>query len=255
MVLNRAPTLHKLSMQAFRARLTDSKVIRLHPLVCAGFNADFDGDQMAVHVPLSYEARAEALALMLSTRNVLHPAHGMLAITPTQEMVLGLYYMTVVAAKRADVRFASYADVSAALMARAVGLHTRVEFWASTDAGQVVIESTPGRLLVNELVPQACGFLYTTSMPALSKSEIIKLTEDVLDVCGKREAVVFCEQLMLLGFKHATLSGTSLACADLRACGYKQRALQSARRAVAQLAPGAAGFPKTRRRRLAFAKV
>ncbi len=126
MLLNRAPTLHRLSFQAFKVRITNSKVIRLHPLVCAGFNADFDGDQMAVHVPLTLEARAEALALMMSTKNVLHPAHGSPCVLPTQDMVLGLYYMSLVSADTSNMCFSCYADVSAALFAGLVKLTAKV---------------------------------------------------------------------------------------------------------------------------------
>ncbi len=155
-LLNRAPTLHKLSFQAFKVRITNSKVIRLHPLVCAGFNADFDGDQMAVHVPLTLEARAEAWALMTSTNNVLHPAHGSPSVLPTQDMILGLYYMSLVSAAASDMCFSSYADVSAALFAGLVKLTAKVRFSAEVNGGCVLRESTPGRLLFNELMPLEC---------------------------------------------------------------------------------------------------
>ncbi len=127
-LLNRAPTLHKLSVQAFKVRLVSSKVIRLHPLVCAGFNADFDGDQMAVHVPLSKEARAEAVAIMLSTHNVLHPANGIPSILPTQDMILGLYYMSLVGASSSNKCFSSYAEVSLGLLTNQIKLDTRIRF-------------------------------------------------------------------------------------------------------------------------------
>ncbi len=128
MLLNRAPTLHKLSIQAFKVRLVNSKVIRLHPLVCSGFNADFDGDQMAVHVPLSKEARAEAVAIMLSTHNVLHPANGIPSILPTQDMILGLYYVSLVGVSSSSKCFSSYAEVSLALLTHQVKLDTRIRF-------------------------------------------------------------------------------------------------------------------------------
>ncbi|MFP3039943.1 MAG: DNA-directed RNA polymerase subunit beta', partial [Candidatus Hodgkinia cicadicola] len=110
-ILNRAPTLHRLGMRAFKVKLTNEKVIRLHPLTCAGFNADFDGDQMAVHVPLSLEARLEVMSLMMSTKNILHPAHGGLCILPTQDMIMGLYYMSLTSSEHKDMCFSSYAEV------------------------------------------------------------------------------------------------------------------------------------------------
>ncbi|MFP3039944.1 MAG: hypothetical protein ACKESA_01595, partial [Candidatus Hodgkinia cicadicola] len=110
-ILNRAPTLHRLGMRAFKVKLTNEKVIRLHPLTCAGFNADFDGDQMAVHVPLSLEAKLEVMSLMMSTKNILYPAHGGLCILPTQDMIMGLYYMSLTSSEHKDMCFSSYAEV------------------------------------------------------------------------------------------------------------------------------------------------
>ncbi len=234
-ILNRAPTLHKLSLQAFNARLIDSKVIRLHPLVCSGFNADFDGDQMAVHIPLSKEAQIEASTLMISTKNILHPAHGSSAILPTQDMVLGLYYMSFVSAKRSSVCFTSYAEIDCALATRAIDLHTRVRFCAIVGGRQKLVVSTPGRLLVSEVIPKACNIVYDVNAPALSKSRIAELVECVYEKCGSFETIEFCEALMRLGFKYASSSGISLSKADLVNIPYKERILIGTRRAVSGL--------------------
>ncbi len=249
-ILNRAPTLHKLSVQAFNARLIDSKVIRLHPLVCSGFNADFDGDQMAVHIPLSKEAQFEASALMISTKNILHPAHGAPAILPTHDMILGLYYMSFVSAKRSSsICFTSYAEVGCALATRAVDLHTRIKFCATVCGRQKLVVSTPGRLLVSEIIPKACNIVYDVNAPALSKARIAELVERVYEKCGSLETIEFCEALMRLGFKYASLSGISLSKADLVEIPYKKQILIETRRAVSGLG-GSLGYV-LRNRRLA----
>ncbi|MFP3039953.1 MAG: DNA-directed RNA polymerase subunit beta', partial [Candidatus Hodgkinia cicadicola] len=160
-ILNRAPTLHKLSIRAFWVKLTNEKVIRLHPLTCVGFNADFDGDQMAAHVPLSFNARIEVILLMISTRNIFHPAHGKPCILPTQDMVMGLYYMSLVSLECKDICFTSYADVVNALLFKKVDLHTKVKFTLVRNGSHITIVSTPGRLLIMEAVPLECNFIYT----------------------------------------------------------------------------------------------
>ncbi len=234
-ILNRAPTLHKLSLQAFNARLIDSKVIRLHPLVCSGFNADFDGDQMAVHIPLSHEAKLEASTLMISTKNILHPAHGASSILPTQDMILGLYYMSFVSAKTSSICFTSYAEVSCALITRAVDLHTRVKFCAAVCGKQKIVVSTPGRLLVSEIIPKACNIVYDAKAPELSKARIAELVECVYEKCGSLKTAEFCEALMRLGFEYASLSGISLSKADLVNVSCKKQILIATRRAVSGL--------------------
>ncbi|XXM93709.1 DNA-directed RNA polymerase subunit beta' [Candidatus Hodgkinia cicadicola] len=226
-LLNRAPTLHKLSIQAFKVRLVNSKVIRLHPLVCAGFNADFDGDQMAVHVPLSKEARAEAVAIMLSTHNVLHPAHGIPSILPTQDVILGLYYMSLVGVSSSNRCFSSYSEVSLALLTGQVKLDTRIRFWTKTNGTRLLRESTPGRLLFNELIPSKCGLFYDLSCPQLTKSYVSQLVETVCDVCGPRRMAKFCVSIMRLGFKYATESGVSLGRLDFPSSSYKHEAVSN----------------------------
>ncbi|ATW05911.1 DNA-directed RNA polymerase subunit beta' [Candidatus Hodgkinia cicadicola] len=234
-LLNRAPTLHKLSFQAFRVRIINSKVIRLHPLVCAGFNADFDGDQMAVHVPLTLEARAEALALMMSTKNVLHPAHGSPSVLPTQDMILGLYYMSLVSSDTSDMCFSSYADVSAALLAGLVKLTAKVGFSAEVNGGCVLRESTPGRILFNELMPVGCEWFYDTSCPPLTKAYVYELIDIVWHTCGVRRMTQFCVDVMKLGFKHACLSGVSIGKSDFPDFGYKRDVLANVSRTVGDL--------------------
>ncbi|XXM93263.1 MAG: DNA-directed RNA polymerase subunit beta' [Candidatus Hodgkinia cicadicola] len=230
-LLNRAPTLHKLSFQAFRVRIVDSKVIRLHPLVCAGFNADFDGDQMAVHVPLTKEARAEAVALMMSTNNALHPAHGSPCILPTQDIILGLYYMSLVSANDSKMCFSSYADVSAALVSGLVKISTRVKF----RDGHSLRESTPGRLLFNELMPSECKRFYDVFCPPLAKAYVYELIDVVYYTCGVRRMTQFCVDIMKLGFKHASASGVSIGKLDFPDFSYKRNVLSNVSRMVNDL--------------------
>ncbi len=247
-ILNRAPTLHKLSLQAFKARLIDSKVIRLHPLVCSGFNADFDGDQMAVHIPLSKEAKIEASEIMMSTKNTLHPAHGASSILPTQDMILGLYYMSFVGSKRSSICFTSYTEVGYALMMRTIDLHTRIKFCATVGGKQKLVVSTPGRLLINEAIPKACNVVYDVNAPELSKSQIAKLVECVYEKCGSLETAEFCEALMRMGFKYASLSGISLSKADLVNIPYKKQILTETRRAASGLGENLECVLRSRRR-------
>ena len=159
-LLNRAPTLHRLGIQAFEPVLCEGRAIQLHPLVCAAFNADFDGDQMAVHVPLSVEAQAEAHMLMLASNNVLLPATGRPTITPTQDMVLGIYYLTIQkpgwddpkVCRGAGMRFVNLADARAAYEAGILDLHAKI---AVRDVDNVMVETSPGRIIFNEVVRQA----------------------------------------------------------------------------------------------------
>ncbi|MFP3038555.1 MAG: DNA-directed RNA polymerase subunit beta' [Candidatus Hodgkinia cicadicola] len=254
-LLNRAPTLHKLSFLAFKVRLINSKVIRLHPLVCSGFNADFDGDQMAVHIPLSKEARLEALILMMSTKNIRHPAHGSSSITPTQDMILGLYYMSFVSSKQSSICFTSYTEVNSALLSHVVDLHTKIKFYTIIDGKQKLVFTTPGRLLISEVVPKACKVVYDVSAPMLSKTEINKLVDFVYEICNNSCAIEFCENLMKLGFKHASLSGISLSKADLISIPDKQRILDNTRYAVSGLGRGASSVPRDCQQANAFWKL
>ncbi|PIM95734.1 DNA-directed RNA polymerase subunit beta' [Candidatus Hodgkinia cicadicola] len=224
-LLNRAPTLHKLNIQAFWVKLTNDRAIGLHPLVCAGYNADFDGDQMAVHVPLSMEARLEAVLLMFSSNNALHPAHGGLTLLPTQDMILGLYYLSLVSSEVSDICFSNYSEVVKAVSNRRVNLHSNVRFILKVNGVMTVVKTTPGRLLISGSIPTKCNIIYDVSMPELTRTEVNHLIEFVYKTCGEETVIKFSERLMHLGFKYATLSGISLAYQDLAPSPGKSRIL------------------------------
>ncbi|PIM96055.1 DNA-directed RNA polymerase subunit beta' [Candidatus Hodgkinia cicadicola] len=225
-LLNRAPTLHKLSIRAFWVKLTNEKVIRLHPLVCSGFNADFDGDQMAVHVPLSFSARIEATTLLMANNNVMHPAHGDPCILPSQDMILGLYYMSLISPEHKDICLSSYNEVHKILFFKKINLHTKVKFRIIVNGKITEILSTPGRLLISELVPSECNFLYEWNYPEFSKQLIFDIIELVKNKCGLKQMTTFCEKLMRLGFKYATQSGMSLSDSDFTNQSYKRKLLR-----------------------------
>ncbi len=231
-LLNRAPTLHKLSMRAFWVKLTNEKIIRLHPLVCSGFNADFDGDQMAVHVPLSFSARIEAATLLMADNNVMHPAHGDPCILPSQDMILGLYYMSLISSEHKDICLSSYNEVHKILFLRKINLHTKIKFRIVVNGKITEILSTPGRLLISELVPSECRFLYEWDYPDFSKQLIFDIIELVYNKCGSKQMTIFCEQLMRLGFKYATQSGLSLSESDIVSLSYKRILLRNIRSTI-----------------------
>ncbi|PIM96233.1 DNA-directed RNA polymerase subunit beta' [Candidatus Hodgkinia cicadicola] len=235
-LLNRAPTLHKLNIRAFWVKLTTERVIRLHPLLCSGYNADFDGDQMAVHVPLSLQARLETISLLMSWKHVLHPAHGDPCILPSQDMILGLHYMSLTSGVEKDVWLYSYLEVHKFLENRIVGLHDKVKFVISGDVS-ITISSTPGRLLISEVVPIKCKFLYEWSFPNLSKQLISELVDLVLKTCGKKAMVRFCKRLMALGFKYSTQSGVSISMIDLVMPAGRKILLRNIRKHITNLWP------------------
>jgi len=212
-LLNRAPTLHRLGIQAFEPLLIEGKAIQLHPLVCAAFNADFDGDQMAVHVPLSIEAQLESRALMMSTNNVLSPANGEPIIVPSQDIVLGLYYMTRerVNAKGEGMSFRDVAEVRRAYEAKEVELHTKI----TNEYALVVkrVETTVGRSIVSEILPKGMGF--ESVDVNLTKKNISKLINTCYRKLGLKETVIFADQLMYMGFRYATLAGVSIGIEDM----------------------------------------
>ncbi|GMQ88851.1 MAG: DNA-directed RNA polymerase subunit beta' [Gammaproteobacteria bacterium] len=223
-MLNRAPTLHRLGIQAFEPVLIEGKAIQLHPLVCAAFNADFDGDQMAVHVPLSLEAQLEARALMMSTNNILSPANGEPIIVPSQDVVLGLYYMTRerINAKGEGMMFADIAEVHRAYENKFADLHARVKVRISdsvmTDEGVLehktaIRDTTVGRALLSEILPEGIPFEYVDR--DMSKKAI----SNVINVCyrkvGLKSTVVFADQLMYTGFSFATRSAVSFGINDM----------------------------------------
>ena len=222
-MLNRAPTLHRLGIQAFEPVLIEGKAIQLHPLVCSAYNADFDGDQMAVHVPLTLEAQLESRALMMSTNNILSPASGEPIIVPSQDVVLGIYYMTrdkVNVLGEGSV-FANLDEVHRAFYAQQVNLHAkvrvRIEERVANEAGELVpqttlYDTTVGRTLLYGIVPKAMPFEMVNR--AMDKKAISNLINDCYRRCGLKDTVVFADQLMYAGFAHSTASGSSIGVED-----------------------------------------
>jgi DNA-directed RNA polymerase subunit beta' len=242
-MLNRAPTLHRLGIQAFEPVLIEGKAIQLHPLVCAAFNADFDGDQMAVHVPLSLEAQMEARTLMLSSNNVLSPANGEPIIVPSQDIVLGLYYMTreKINAKGEGSFYADVAEARRAYDNSAVELHARVTIRireANIVDGKRVeavrrVETTVGRAILSEILPAGLPFSYIDK--ALKKKEISKLINASFRRCGLRETVIFADKLMYTGFSFATRAGMSIAIKDMLIPKEKTHILDTAEAEVKEI--------------------
>ncbi len=238
-MLNRAPTLHRLGIQAFEPVLIEGKAIQLHPLVCAAFNADFDGDQMAVHVPLSLEAQLEARVLMMSTNNILHPANGAPIIVPSQDIVLGLYYLSQMRKNEPGegMVFANMAEVEAALDAGVVTLFARVKarFTYLDDEGNEVskiFETTPGRLKIGELIPKVPGISLDLCNKLLTKKEISKMIDEVYRHCGQKETVIFCDRIMDLGYKEACKAGISFGKDDMVIPETKQKLVEETRKLV-----------------------
>jgi DNA-directed RNA polymerase subunit beta' len=243
-LLNRAPTLHRLGIQAFEPVLIEGKAIQLHPLVCAAFNADFDGDQMAVHVPLSLEAQMEARTLMLASNNVLSPANGEPIIVPSQDIVLGLYYATreFVNAKGEGMSFADLAEVHRAYDSRQVDLHARVwvrikevELSEEGEKSEKVTryETTVGRALLSEILP--AGLPFTLLNKPLKKKEISRLINAAFRRCGLRETVIFADKLMNAGFGMATRAGISFGVHDMRIPPQKHDMIQAAENEVKEI--------------------
>ncbi len=221
-LLNRAPTLHRLGIQAFEPILIEGKAIQLHPLVCSAFNADFDGDQMAVHVPLSLEAQLEARVLMMSTNNVLSPANGAPIIVPSQDMVLGLYYVTMERKGMVGegMAFADIEEVEHALAAGAVHLHARIQarIRQIDEEGNEVwkrYETTPGRLRLGNLLPLNAKAPFELVNRLLRKKDVQTVIDTVYRYCGQKESVIFCDQIMGLGFREAFKAGISFGKDDM----------------------------------------
>ncbi len=243
-MLNRAPTLHRLGIQAFEPVLIEGKAIQLHPLVCAAFNADFDGDQMAVHVPLSLEAQMEARTLMLASNNVLSPANGEPIIVPSQDIVLGLYYATreFLNAKGEGMSFSDLAEVHRAYDSRQVDLHSRA--WVRIKEVEVSeegektdkvtrYETTVGRALLSEILPPGLPFALLNR--PLKKKEISRLINAAFRRCGLRETVIFADKLMQAGFTMATRAGISFGVHDMRIPPQKHNMIQAAENEVKEI--------------------
>ena len=242
-MLNRAPTLHRLGIQAFEPKLIEGKAIQLHPLVCAAFNADFDGDQMAVHVPLSLEAQLEARVLMMSTNNILHPANGQPIIVPSQDIVLGLYYLTLMRdgdvgqyytpeerAKRdkQDPKtktplqglYSNMGEIEHALNAKAITLHSKIKgrAWTFDENGERVskiFDTTPGRMILGMLLPDHKKIPFDAANKLMTKREISSMIDTVYRNCGQKETVIFCDRIMALGFHEAFKAGISFGKDDM----------------------------------------
>jgi DNA-directed RNA polymerase subunit beta' len=241
-LLNRAPTLHRLGIQAFEPILIEGKAIQLHPLVCAAFNADFDGDQMAVHVPLSVEAQMEARTLMLASNNVLFPANGEPSIVPSQDVVLGLYYTTRerTNGKGEGMIFADTSEVQRALDNNQVELTAKIsvrltEWTKDKDSGEFVpetklVETTVGRALLSEILPK--GLPFSNINKALKKKEISKLINVSFRKCGLKETVVFADKLLQNGFRLATRAGISICIDDMLVPNEKHEIIESAEKEV-----------------------
>ncbi|MDP1584924.1 MAG: DNA-directed RNA polymerase subunit beta' [Bradyrhizobium sp.] len=221
-LLNRAPTLHRLGIQAFEPVLIEGKAIQLHPLVCAAFNADFDGDQMAVHVPLSLEAQLEARVLMMSTNNILHPANGQPIIVPSQDIVLGLYYLSLI--REGDVgegkSFGDMAMIEHALAEKVISLHTKIRYrWEGVDdKGKSYLkwyDTTPGRVILGNVLPQNVKAPFDIVNKLMTKREVSGMIDTVYRHCGQKETVIFCDRIMALGFYHAFKAGISFGKDDM----------------------------------------
>ncbi len=241
-MLNRAPTLHRLGIQAFEPVLVEGKAIQLHPLVCTAFNADFDGDQMAVHVPLSIEAQLEARTLMMSTNNILSPANGDPIIVPTQDVVLGLYYMTRerIGARGEGMVFADLDEVHRAYESRAVELQARIK--VRMPAGETdktgsrplrLVETTVGRSLLASVLPEGLPFELVNR--DLNKKAISQLINTCYRKMGLKETVIFADRLMYTGFHHATRAGVSIGVDDMVVPEDKEKILAAAERGVKEI--------------------
>ena len=222
-LLNRAPTLHRLGIQAFEPILTEGKAIQLHPLVCSAFNADFDGDQMAVHVPLSIEAQVEARALMMSTNNILSPANGKPIIVPSQDIILGLYYITMEAKDFATSKAIPIADeyeLEHALNSDVINIHDKILYRyiipnADGEREKVRIETTAGRVSLYNALPNAMKGNFAVVNRVMNKKAVTNLIDTVYRNCGQKETVMFCDRIMSLGFKNACIAGISIGKDDM----------------------------------------
>jgi DNA-directed RNA polymerase subunit beta' len=233
-MLNRAPTLHRLGIQAFEPVLIEGKAIQLHPLVCSAFNADFDGDQMAVHVPLSLEAQLEARVLMMSTNNILSPANGKPIIVPSQDMVLGIYYLSMERQEKTPEylenedgtkveklpRFTDMAEVHQALETKAVSLHSKIlaRVPQADEKGKIVLkrfETTPGRMLLGECLPKNHKVPFDIINRLLTKKDVGDVIDEVYRHTGQKDTVLFADAIMTLGFRHAFKAGISFGKDDM----------------------------------------
>ena len=222
-LLNRAPTLHRLGVQAFEVKLIEGYAIELHPLVCAAFNADFDGDQMAVHIPLSLEAQIEARVLMMSTNNILSPSNGKPIIVPSQDIVLGIYYLSQADDKNEDKPkgiFSNIDEIGQAIEDKSISLHSKIisVFETIDEKGNKLIQkytSTAGRFLLANVLPRHHKIKFTIVDRLLTKKNVSEIIDTIFRFCGQKETVIFCDRIKSLGFKHAFKAGISFGKDDL----------------------------------------
>lgn len=240
-LLNRAPTLHRLGIQAFEPLLVEGKAIQLHPLVCAAFNADFDGDQMAVHIPLSLESQLEARVLMMSTNNILSPANGRPIIVPSKDIVLGLYYLTLMGEglPGEGMNFGSLLEIEFALAESIVHLHTKIYARISVlqeDGTSIIkrVETTPGRMLFGELLPKHPKIGFNLVNQELTSKEIANLVDVVYRHCGQKDTVVFVDKIMGMGFTYATKGGISFGKDDLVIPAEKEKLISQTKTMVSE---------------------
>ncbi|WP_084398403.1 DNA-directed RNA polymerase subunit beta' [Henriciella aquimarina] len=240
-LLNRAPTLHRLGIQAFEPKLIEGKAIQLHPLVCAAFNADFDGDQMAVHVPLSLEAQLEARVLMMSTNNILSPANGKPIIVPSQDIVLGLYYLSLDKDKEPGegMAISDVSELEHALQSGKLSLHAKIKarFEGVDEEGNEevrIIDTTPGRYMIASLLPKMKGIQPEVVNDLMTKKAISKLIDEVYRNCGQKATVIFCDKLMELGFREACKAGISFGKDDMKIPAAKAKLVEDTRAQVSE---------------------
>ncbi|MDA0986503.1 MAG: DNA-directed RNA polymerase subunit beta' [Bacteroidetes bacterium] len=225
-LLNRAPTLHRLGIQAFQPVLVEGKAIRIHPMVCTAFNADFDGDQMAVHVPLSYESQLEARLLMLSSHNILAPSNGAPVVTPTQDMVLGMYYLTKSRSNELGEgkTFGSMQEVIIAYNEKAVSLHAKIKLHHEGE----LIDTTVGRVIFNQIVPKGTGFINEL----LNKRRLVQIIGNIFRVSPNTKTAQFLDELKQLGFTHAMKGGLSVNVNDVTIPKEKDEMIHKAQKEV-----------------------
>ena len=221
-LLNRAPTLHRLGIQAFEPLLIEGKAIQLHPLVCAAFNADFDGDTMSVHIPLSIEAQLEARVLMMSTNNILSPANGKPIISADKDIVLGLYYLTLALDKEPGegMVFSDIKEIEFALFEKAITYHSKIKYRTKVlnsdgEFVETIVDTTPGRVIMSQLLPKSNSLDFKLLNKEMTKKNISGAIDSVYRYCGQKATVIFADRLMELGFKHACSSGISFGMDDM----------------------------------------
>ena len=251
-LLNRAPTLHRLGIQAFEPKLVEGKAIKLHPLVCTAFNADFDGDQMAIHIPLSLEAQAESRFLMLSTNNLLKPSDGGVVAVPTQDMLLGIYYLTQERKNDTGIvhAFKSYDEALMAYENKTITLQERIRVRVESKIGRIdedgkiargIIETSVGRLIFNEIIPQDLGFVDRTKPEnefllevngLVKKGEVKRLLERIMDVHGPEKIALVLDDIKTLGYKYSTKAAMTVSIDDIKVPESRERLLSEAEDAV-----------------------